>query len=180
MLLKFIITIIFIVKLLTPTQYKTLKNESDLTQPNQDTKNITIEESIQIENPIGYLSIPSINLKNNFYKFTSKHNNIEENITIIKDSKNLNNKDSVFILAAHSGSGKLAYFNNLNKLNLNDEINITYYNIEYTFIVSKIFEQPKQGYINIQKKEYSQLILTTCSPTNNEKQLIIECKIKES
>ena len=146
---------------------------------NETTEIKTIIEN-ETELPIGYISIPSINLKNNLYNTNSKHNNIEENVTILKDSLNLNTNKSIFILAAHSGNGQIAYFNNLDKLNINDEIEIKYHNRIYIFSVIKIFEQQKKGYINIQKKDFSQLILTTCSKKDKNKQLIIECKIKES
>ena len=38
----------------------------------------------------------------------------------------------------------------------------------------------KNGYINITKNNYKQLILTTCSPEHKDKQLIINAKIKKS
>lgn len=130
------------------------------------------------DEPIGYLTIPIINVNNKLYEVTSKHNNIEENVTILKKSMNLNDNNSLLILAAHSGTGKIAYFNNLNKLKIKDEINITYYNNNFIFEISTIEEQPKNGYININQDNRSTLILTTCSPTNKERQLIIESKLK--
>ena len=183
MRLKYIITIIFIIKILIPYQTKNDILKTDIKTNNDINKKIN-ETKIIIENdnelPIGYISIPVINLKNNLYNINSRHNNIEENVTIIKDSLNLNNNNSIFILAAHSGNGHIAYFNKLDKLNIDDEIKIKYFNTEYSFSIIKISEQPKQGHINIQKKNFSQLILTTCSNNNKNKQLIIECKIKES
>ena len=184
MQLKYIITIIFILKILISPQNKINNQKPNVINNNSIIKNEPPEVETIIENesdlPIGHISIPSINLKNNLYSPNSKHNNIEENVTILKDSLNLNTNNSIFILAAHSGNGQIAYFNNLDKLNIDDEIEIKYHNKKYTFSVIKIFEQQKKGYINIQKKEFSQLILTTCSKKDKNKQLIIECKIKES
>lgn len=134
----------------------------------------------QIEEPIGYLKIESINIYNPIYDINSKHNNIEENVTILKSTSNPLDKNSLIILAAHSGQGKIAYFNDLNKLKMNDEIRLTYNNKEYTYIVTDILAQNKNGHINIAKTDKSELILTTCSTTDQNKQLIIKSTIKEA
>lgn len=156
------------------------------TNENNDIKkNIQVKETIKInkptykEMPIGFLIIENISLNNPIYSKNSKLNNIEQNVTIIKDSSNLEDNNSLFILAAHSGTGKIAYFNNLNKLKINDEIKLIMYKKEYIFIITNIFEQDKNGHINIVKKNKSQLILTTCSTNNKNKQLIIESTKKE-
>ncbi len=133
--------------------------------------NINKNEQIsQKEQPIGEIQIPKINLNKNVYKIDSKLNNVEKNVTILES-----NLPSIIVLAAHSGTGKNAYFKNLNKLNINDTVNLTYKNNDYTYKVINIFEQDKSGYINVHEKEYEQLFLTTCS-YNKNKQLIIECK----
>ncbi len=95
-------------------------------------------------------------------------------------SKDPLSKDSLIVLGAHSGIGKIAYFNDLDKLKINDEIKLIYYNKEYTYIITSISTQEKNGHINISKKDTSQLILTTCDKENKNKQLIIESKIKEA
>lgn len=165
-----------------------IKNQKlePLVNTNLDTvktnNNININNIIKLnkEVPIGYIKIPKINLNNEIYNVNSKHNNIEENVTILKSSKSIKSKDSLIILAAHSGEGKIAYFNNLNKLSINDTIELKYYDGNYIFIVTNVYEQDKVGYIKISKKNKSQLILTTCSTTTNNKQLIIESTLKES
>ena len=53
-------------------------------------------------------------------------------------------------------------------------------NKQYIYIVKDIWEEPKNGYINVNKENKKQLILTTCSPTNSKKQLIVNCIEKES
>lgn len=128
------------------------------------------EQTSQKERPIGKVQIPKINLNKNLYKIGSKLNNVEENVTILES-----NLPSIIILAAHSGTGHNAFFKDLNKLDINDTINLTYTNNNYTYKVINIFEQDKSGYITISEKEYDQLFLTTCS-YNENKQLIIECK----
>lgn len=179
MLLKLILLLILIKNQQLEPPEKAVNINLDTSKINN---NININNIIKSdkEAPIGYIKIPKINLNNEIYNINSKHNNIEENVTILKSSKSIKTKDSLIILAAHSGSGKIAYFNNLNKLNINDTIELKYYDENYIFTVTNIYEQDKVGYIKISKKDESQLILTTCSTTTNNKQLIIESTLKES
>lgn len=100
---------------------------------------------------------------------------MDNNITILKES----NYPQLIILAAHSGTGKIAYFEELNKLEINDEIQITYNKETSIYKVIKIWEEQKNGKIHIENKE-KQLILTTCSPNHKNYQLIISCIKKES
>lgn len=168
---KKILTIIFIVALfiLTPEQINEPKKIIKKIAPKIN--NININEQVsQKEQPIGKVQIPKINLNKSLYKIESKLNNIEENVTILESDL-----PSIIILAAHSGTGHNAFFKDLNKLNINDTINLTYTSNNYTYKVINIFEQEKSGYITINEKEYDQLFLTTCS-YNKNKQLIIECK----
>ena len=132
------------------------------------------------EKPIGEILIKKINLKQPIYNQTSKKNNIEENVTILNGSESPSQENSIMFLAAHSGQGNIAFFNNLDKLNINDIILLKYDNITYKYIVTNIWETKKDGNIEIIKENYQQLILTTCSKQNKKKQLIINCKKIES
>ena len=129
---------------------------------------------------IGTIEIKKINLKEQLYKKESKKNNIEENITILQESTYPSNENSILIIAAHSGTGKIAYFERLDELSTNDEIIITYNKKKYYYNVIDIFEEKKNGYININKEKKRQLVLTTCSPTKDNIQLIVNCIEKES
>ena len=73
-------------------------------------------------NKIGYLQIDSIKIKEPIYEINSKENNIEEHVTILKESILPENDNSIVFIAAHSGTGNIAYFKNLDKLNINDLI----------------------------------------------------------
>ena len=119
---------------------------------------------------IGSIYIKKININNYLYNINSKHNNVNENITILYKNNNL------IVIAAHSGIGRLSYFKDLNKLTINDEIIININNIKNKYIVINKWEEEKNGYINFNKTYENELILTTCSPTSNNKQLIIESK----
>lgn len=132
------------------------------------------------ETPIGTLIINKINLKKELYDINSKNNTIEKNVTILKGSIDPSYNNSIFFIAAHSGNGKLAFFKNLDKLQINDEIILIYKNNKYTYHVNEILEQEKSSYIDVYKNTKKQLVLTTCSPTDKNKQLIINSTIKES
>lgn len=132
------------------------------------------------EKPIGTLIIKKINLKEDLYKIDSSKNNIEEHVTILKESISPNQDNSTFLLAAHSGNGKTAYFEDLDELQTNDKIELIYENKKYDYYVKDTFEEKKDGYININKEASKQLVLTTCSPNRDGYQLIVNCIEKES
>ena len=132
-----------------------------------------LENSIQIDDSIGKLEIEKIKLKQKLYPINSPKNNIEKNVTILSYSEEPNIDNSIMFIAAHSGTGKLAYFKNLNKLKKNDIIKLTFKNNNYIFQVKDIWEIKKTGTIDVEKENSTQLILTTCSPTKENYQLII-------
>ena len=101
---------------------------------------------------------------------------MDNNITILKES----NYPEIVFIAAHSGTGNKAYFNNLDLLDYNDEIILKYYNETRKYKVIDKIIQNKNGYINIKKEDNNQLILTTCYPYNDNYQLIVSCIEKES
>lgn len=88
--------------------------------------------------------------------------------------------NSIIFLAAHSGTGPKAYFDDLDQLEINDPIELIYQNKTLLYYVTDIWEEDKNGYIHINKTNNNQLILTTCSPTNSKKQLIISSTEKNT
>ncbi|MBQ8131751.1 MAG: sortase [Bacilli bacterium] len=137
-------------------------------------------KDMEKEKSIGYLDIPSISLKEKLYSIDSIENNVDKNITILEGSISPSEDNSIFFLAAHSGTGPYAYFKNLNKVRINEEIILKYEDKEYKYTIKEMWETDKDGDIEVQKGKENQLILTTCSPTNKEKQLVINCIKKES
>lgn len=146
-----------------------LLNKQDIYK--QDTQN---KEEI-----IGNIIIDKINLDMPLYNIESKNNNIEENVTILNESILPPNEKSIIFLAAHSGTSKVSYFNDLDKLKTNDTILLTINNIKNTYQITNIYKQKKNGYIKVNKENKDQLILTTCDPNNNKYQLIINSTKKE-
>lgn len=141
-------------------------------------KDLPLTDESIMDNPIGKIIIEKININNNLYHPSSNKNNIEKNVTILKGSNLLN--QNIIFLAAHSGYGKIAYFKNLNNLKINDEVKLILNKKESKYYVTKIWETEKNGNIKISYNNSKEiLILTTCSPTNSDKQLIIQCEKKE-
>ena len=132
------------------------------------------------EQPIGKIKIPKLNIKKVLYDINSKKNNIEENITILNGSIYPDQENSILYIAAHSGTGDIAFFKDLDQLKIKDEVIIEYKNEEYTYVVQNIYEQEKDGYISGRRENKKQLVLTTCCPKKENCQLIINCTIKES
>ncbi len=137
---------------------------------NTNTSYISTVNKDENDEIIGTLTIDKLNLSKKIYNINSSHNNVEENVTILNDDMNL------IVLAAHSGPGYIAFFNDLDKLELNDTVNLTYNNKKLVYKVTNIEEQPKDGTIEINKTDKQRLILTTCSKKDKTKQLVVITK----
>ena len=151
----------------------------DLTLEEIQNKEIIIEQPIIENTSIGTLIIEKINLNKPLYPINDKKNNIEENVTILQGSISPEKENSIIFLAAHSGPAPNSYFNDLDKLKEQDKIILNINNKTYTYKVTSIWETNKDGTIEVSKQSTNQLILTTCSKKDKNKQLIINT-IKES
>jgi LPXTG-site transpeptidase (sortase) family protein len=127
---------------------------------------------------LGYIYIPKINIKKNLFSIESNKNNIEYNVEILKETIFPDKDNSIVFLAAHSGSGNNAFFNDLKHLNNNDEIILSYKNTIYKYIVIDKKEVLKNGYITGNRQADDEIVLTTCSDSKN-KQLIINGILKK-
>lgn len=128
--------------------------------------------SFNKSNYYGFLIIPSLNMTYGFYDTQSKLNDVNKNVALI-DS----NIENTYILAAHSGMGNLAYFNDLKYLRKKDKIYLKFENKTLEYEVVNIRSNIKNGKIRIKNKE-SQLILTTCDQIKKGNQLIIEANLQ--
>ena len=132
----------------------------------------------RIEDPLMIIEIPKIKLKGNIYNKNSKLNNIDKNIIIMKESNMPNEESGIIIIGAHSGYGKYAYFNNLNKLDIGDEVIINYLNKKYYYKVIEYHLDSKDGSIsinNINKK--NKLFLFTCNPNDKNNYLVYNLEL---
>lgn len=128
--------------------------------------------SFNKSNYYGFLIIPSLNMTYGFYDTQSKLNDVNKNVALI-DS----NIENTYILAAHSGMGNLAYFNDLKYLRKKDKIYLKFENKTLEYEVVNIRSNIKNGKIRIKNKE-NQLILTTCDQIKKGNQLIIEANLQ--
>ncbi len=164
------ILIIFIISIISTTEAKVNKFSVD---------SIKLISNKPQELPIARIVVPKINLDEALYSKNSRNNDISQNVTILKESIFPDNESSIIFLAAHSGEGKIAYFNDLDKLNIGDTLIIQYKNYNYIYTIDKIFEEDKDGDIEILKSSNNQLVLTTCSRKDMKKQLIVNSNLSK-
>lgn len=119
-------------------------------------------------NYIGYLTIPKINLHKGFLDMRSELNNVEQNVTVIEGSSYPDKEKGNLILAAHSGSGWKAFFNDLYKLSTGDIAEVSYKGKKYTYKIVNIYKQEKIGKIAIYRN-YNKTTLTLITCTNFDK-----------
>lgn len=125
-------------------------------------------------NNIGYISIKKINLIRYLYSIDSNNNKVSKNIEVLKVNNNL------LVLASHSGKWSNAYFNDLYKLNIGDEISINYLNNTGLYVLDNIYEIDKDGSAELKyKNNKDTLIMITCNQKDKTKQVIYVSYRKE-
>jgi LPXTG-site transpeptidase (sortase) family protein len=122
---------------------------------------------------IGYLKIEKIGLYKGFVDKNSSLNNVDYNMQIINPSDYPDVDKGNFIIAAHSGNSSIAYFKNLYKLSVGDQVDIYYNSVDYVYTIDDIYTQPKNGSVSIYRDvNVSTLTLITCTKNNNKTQTI--------
>jgi LPXTG-site transpeptidase (sortase) family protein len=122
------------------------------------------DEPVITNEYIGYLIIPKINLTKGFVDRRSSENDVEKNIYIVDGATYPDVEKGNFIIAAHSGPGWQAFFNDLYQLTTGDQIYVTYKGKKYTYQLTNIYKQEKTGKIAIYRNyEKSTLTLITCT-----------------
>ena len=139
------------------------------------------EESKQDNtNYIAVIKIPKIGLEKGLCEKDSYCNNVNRNIQILKESTYPDIANGNFILAGHSGTGRISYFKNLYKLSQDDEVSIFYQGKEYKYKVVNMYDIEKTGTANIiRNKEKTTLTLITCRHNTN-KQIVVICELVET
>lgn len=129
------------------------------------------------EKYIGVLEIPSIKLKQGLVSPFSKLNNVNKNIEIIKPYHMPNEQGKIMILASHSGTSKVAFFDKLRYVEIDDLIYVYYKDIKYTYKVINKYQIKKTGNLQLTNAEKNTLlVLITCNPSNLKKQIVVICK----
>ena len=121
----------------------------------------------------GILDIPKINLYKGFYNKTSNLNNVKFNLYVLKESDYPDITNGNLIIAGHSGNYNNSYFANLYQLELNDTIIVHYKNKDYTYKITKIYNEEKTGTVRILRdRNKTTLTLITCTTDDNYHQTI--------
>ena len=151
------------------------KINNEVEQPKEPEKE-EVKEHKKIEY-IAVLKIPKINLERGLVVPNSYLNNVDYNIQILKNSAIPDQRFGNVILAAHSGNARISYFRNLDKLDINDNVSISYKGKIYSYKVVNIYDIEKNGKAQIiRNKNVSTLTLVTCRHNTN-KQMIVICEL---
>lgn len=105
------------------------------------------------------LIIDKINLKK-----CMNYNDVSKDIAVIYEDKTV-------VLAGHSGTGPLAFFKDLYKLEVNDEVIFYHQGIKNRYVVNNISYKDKKENLHFKNID-NQLILVTCSYKYKDKQLV--------
>lgn len=133
----------------------------------EDNNNYTYEEYL------GVLNIPKINFYKGFYSKTSSLNNVQFNLFVLKESDYPDVVNGNLIIAGHSGNYNNSYFNELYKLSIDDTVTVHYQEKDYTYKITKIYNEKKTGTVRIlRNKNKTSLTLITCTNGDNYHQTI--------
>ena len=144
-----------------------------------DVNNLTGKEEkpkvpvIDYDKYLGVLEIPKIGLKRGFFGTDSKYNDIKYNVTLIKGSAMPDVVNGNLILIAHSGSGYIAFFARLYRLDIGDDIYVTYNKNKYHYKLVNIYDAPKSGKVKIKRNfDKTTLTLITCTRNSDDSQTV--------
>ena len=155
--------------------------ESEITYENKSIekeKKTTSKKNKKIDY-VAVLKIPKINLTKGLVSQDDPLNNVKYGIEILANSSMPDKEKTNLILASHSGTASISYFDKLDKLRITDKVFIDYKNKTYAYNVVNIYDVIKNGKANlIYNKNKNNLILITCR-RNTNKQIIVICELEE-
>ena len=155
-------------------EYTLSKQINPIIKEDEESKKNIINKEKIIEYDM-ILEIHKINLKKGIFKKNDKKNNIDKNVTILKQSSYPNKNGNIFLIA-HSGTSKKSFFKRSNKLNKKDIAYIYYKEKMYKNEVRNIYEIEKDNNIILKTDNVNNLFLITCSQNNKSNYLIVELK----
>ena len=119
------------------------------------------------------LEIPSINLKSGVVDNTKNFDSIRYAISV-DNSSNYPDNNGNFILYAHSGNSNMSFFRNLNKVNINDRVNVYFNGIKYKYKIIKKYDIEKSGTASVlSSKENKYITLITCNQERKGYQVVV-------
>ncbi len=135
-------------------------------------KNDLEVQELSSEEYLGSVRIPKIGVDNKLYPIGSSLNTVDKNIEVLSSSKMPDERGGNFILAAHNGYSPIAYFHDLDKLDILDEVFVSYNGVDYRYVIDDIYDVVKTGKVEIKRdKSKSTITLITCK--GEDKQLIV-------
>ena len=155
--------------------------ESEITYENKsiETQKKTTSKKTKKIDYVAVLKIPKINLTKGLVSKDNPLNNVKYGIEILANSSMPDKEKTNLIVASHSGTASISYFDKLDKLKINDNVFIDYKNKTYTYNIVNIYDVIKNGKVNlIYNKNKNNLILITCR-RNTNKQIVIICELEE-
>lgn len=142
-----------------------------------------VEEKREEKRTINYtavLEIPSINLKQGVVNSTKNFGSINYAISVDKNSNYPDQKGN-FILYAHSGNSSIAYFKNLNKVEINDDIYVYYNGTKYHYEIYDKYDIQKTGKAKVVSSySYNYITLITCNQSKKDKQIVVVGRLIDS
>jgi sortase A len=82
-------------------------------------------------------------------------------------------------LYAHSGNSSISYFNNLNKVEINDEVYIYYNGVKYEYKIFDKYDIEKTGKAEVYLTNTEKYItLITCSQEQKNRQIVLIGNLK--
>ncbi len=129
---------------------------------------------------LGVLEIPKIGLKRGFYNIGNKYNNIQYNVTMVSGSQLPDVYQGNLILMAHSGDAYISYFAYLYRLNVGDNVYVTYNGVKYHYQIVNIYTLPKSGALRIiRNHDKTTLTMITCTKNDDYSQTIYISELVE-
>ena len=153
-----------------------VKPAENVVSNNSETKNYEVDYSKYL----GVLEIPKIGLKRGFYNVDNRYNNIQYNVTMVKGSNLPDVYQGNLILMAHSGDAYISYFAYLYRLNVGDNVYVTYNGVKYHYNIVNIYNVPKSGALRlIRNHEKTTLTMITCTKNDDYSQTVYISELVE-
>lgn len=153
--------------------------QEEIIEEDTSEEQVKVVEKIEKEPYLAVLKIDKIKLEKGIYNISSKNNNVNKNIQLLKESDMPDKENGNVIIAGHSGNSYMAYFKNLVKLNNGDEAKIFYNGKTYIYNLIKSYEVDKTGKVTLVKnKDRQTLTLITCKHNTN-KQIVFVFELEK-
>lgn len=145
----------------------------------QDRDNETNKEDYKITKTesnkyLAIIEIPEISLSTGIVMSNESYSTMNRNVSIYPTSDMPDIKNGNFVLFAHNGSSRVAYFKNISKLKSGNEIYIYYNNQKYVYkVINKYNVQMNDNTPLNRITDKTIITLITCKNGNNKYRTIV-------